>query len=1764
MVTGGPADRVPPGAPPEPLAVIGLSCRFPGGADSPDSFWELLTRGTDATRDGADRWAAYTTGGHDTAAVVRGTTSRGGFLHDIEGFDAAFFGISRREAELMDPQQRLLLELAWEAFEHAGIPPLGLAGSDCGVFVGVGSDDYGRRLLEDLPGIEPWTGIGAALCATANRISHSLDLRGPSLAVDTACSSSLVGVHLACQSLRSGESGLALAAGVNLMVAPGLSVTLDRAGATSPDGRSKSFDAAADGYGRGEGAGVLVLKRLADARRAGDPVLAVIRGSAVSQDGHTEGIMAPSGTAQAELLRRAYASCGIDPRTVDYVEAHGTGTVAGDPLEASALAAVLGAGRPAGRPCLIGSVKSNIGHLEAGSGMAGMIKTVLALRRAEIPPTLRFSGPNPAIPWADSGLRLTADRTPWPPGDRPRRAGVSSFGYGGTIAHVVLEEAPAVREEPAPGPADAVPRLFPLSARSGAAGRADAGRLADWLSGPGAQVPLGAVGHTLGSRRSHLEWRSAVVATGHKELTARLRGLAEGDSCPGTVTGGVPAEPGPGPVWVFSGHGAQWSGMGRDLLAGAPGFAAAVDRIGPAFAEELGVTARQLIEAGDIARVDLVQPMLFAVQLGLAAVWQSLGVRPAAVIGHSVGEIAAAVVAGMLSEEDGARLVCRRSALLRRVAGAGGMLMVGLPADAVAARLGGTGLVPAILASPHSTVVAGDTADIEAVAAALGRDEELVVRRVATDVAFHSPHMDPLLDELVAAAAQFTVSAPRVPVYSTALDDPRDGSARDGAYWAANLRNPVRFRHAVQAAAEDGFRVFLEVSAHPVTGHSLQETLEAAGAGESCVAGSLRRDRPEREQLLLNAGLLHCHGVPLDWPSLHPGGPPAPLPNRTWHRQRYWREPVARDTGRVRPEVSGRTLLGSRVTLAGSTPLDLWSGRADRESRPYPGSHTIQGVEIVPASVVLETFLRAGPDRDGEQALRDVAFAVPLTLEEAREIDVIAQDGTLRLHSRAAGPEPGDETRPWLTHATARRTGPAGSPPVPSADAGPGTALSPDLITRHLASVGVPGMAFPWQVHRLERTAGGLRAEVTAPDGSGTEPPAWAPLFDAALSIVPAAFSGPAVLRVVSAVARTWTAGRPPVRARIDVTVTGSVTAADAGADVRIADEDGRTVAVLEGVRYAGSGTGLRAAATPDELLHRTEWRPLPGGGTDAARAPLTLLLTGPDGPLRERLRSVAAAAGHRCLPVVGPEGLDAPQAPDGPVEVLVLPAEDTGGAQTAGRAGTGTEPDGGADGLAARNAWLLARTAQRMAAWPPGAGRLWSLTTGVREARDLTAVAQAARWGLGRVIAGEHPEIWGGTLDLGPDGADADLRAALEVIARRPDEDVIALRDGTPLAARLVRAAAPTGPTAPFRCRPDGSYLITGGLGSLGGAIGRRLVDRGARRLVLLGRGTLPPRTAWSHPRDADEARRIETVRGLEALGATVRVLSADIADTGAVAAALHPDALDMPPVRGVVHAAGVLDDRLLGRLDQDSLRAVLRPKAGGALTLARLFPPGSLDFLVHFSSCGQLLGLTGQAAYASANAFLDAMAVHDRARGASGTMSLGWTSWRGMGMAVNEAVDAELRASGVGDIAEAEAFGAWERAAGLDEPHLAVLRTVPLPAGATRPRLLADLATDTAEGPGPAGSECAGGIWELPPDELRARLHEETVTQVAQELRLDPAELEPDRSLLKSGMDSVLAIVIRRRLEARLGRKLPANLIWHRQTVAAVVDYLVDSARP
>ena len=1164
----------------EPVAVVGIGCRLPGDVRSPDEFWDLLTAGRNTTRPlPAERWLRYENRSPEDAAALRDAVRHGSFLDDIQGFDAEFFGLSPREAELMDPQQRILMETAWEALEHAGLPPHELAGTDAGVFMGVCTADYGGRLLEDLPQIEAWTGIGAATCAVANRISYSLDLRGPSMAIDTACSASLVALHLAAQSLRLGESDVALAGGVNLLVTPGQTLTLGTAGALAPDGRSKSFDASADGYGRGEGCGVVVLKRLSDARRDGDRVLALVIGSAVNQDGHTNGIMAPCGQAQEHVMSRACRQAGVAPSTVDYVEAHGTGTLLGDPLEAGALSSVYGAERAPGDPCLIGSVKSNIGHLEGAAGIAGVIKAVLALHRGEIPPSV-VDTLNPAIPWEESGLRLVTGPTAWPERGHPRRAGVSSFGYGGTVAHIVLEQAPPASE--APRAESAGERLFPLSAASERALRQYAGRLADRLD---PALDLASAGHTLALRRTHLARRAVVVAADRDQLAAGLRRLADDAPAETVLTGDVLPDPGPGPLWVFSGQGCQWPGMGRELLA-EPEFASLVDEVEPIFAEEIGFSPRRVLAGGELDSIDRVQTMIFVMQLGLARLWNAYGVTPRAVIGHSVGEIAAAVTAGAMSVADGARLICRRSRLLRQAEGKGAMVMAGLSFEEAAERLAGrTDLVAAIASAPGSTVLSGDVAAVEEVVNEWPADG-IMVRRVASDVAFHSPHMEPLAVELAAATADLPFGAPRIPMYTTALPDPRSTPVLDSAYWAANLRDPVRLAAATAAAAQDGYRVFLEISPHPVVAHSLTETLSEHGYEDVFVGTSLRRNQPETLTLLTAVGTAHCHGVEVDWRRLQPAGGLTDLPPYAWQHRRHWREAYTSDGNRGH-DPGSHTLLGAGTGVAGSDTR-IWRTSVADADRPYPGSHALNGVEIVPAAVLVNTFLHAAGGED--VTLTGVEMTHPLMTAERRQIQVVHEPPAIRLAARTpAGP--GEPDPAWLVHVTAEVAAPGQVKPDVLPDAGALTPIDPGFVHQRLAAVGVPSTGFDWTIETLLGGPGALRATVRTGD-----PQSWAPALDAVMSVAPCVFPGDPVLRMVVHIDELVLTGTPPETVVIDTAMDPS--AADT-VQALIADPDGRVLGHLKGLRYpvidapapdqddlsgpAESFTGL----TPEDLRDR-------------------------------------------------------------------------------------------------------------------------------------------------------------------------------------------------------------------------------------------------------------------------------------------------------------------------------------------------------------------------------------------------------------------------------------------------------------------------------------------------------------------------------------------------------------------------------------------------
>ncbi|MER7405897.1 type I polyketide synthase [Streptomyces sp. NPDC000070] len=871
--SSGPAEAVPvsraglPGGTAEPVAVVGVGCRLPGGVHGPDGYWRLLSEGVDAIRRvPEDRWRDF------TAFPPPEAHPYGGYLDDIAGFDADFFRITPREAAVMDPQQRILLEVVHEALDHAAVPAGSLAGTATGVFVGVSAPEYGQLTGADPAAVDPWAPAGGALSVTAGRLAYVLDTRGPSLAVDTACSSSLVAVHHACVSLRTGESDTVIAAGVNLLLSPAVTVAFRRAGALAPDGRCKPFSAAADGIGRGEGCAAVILKRLSDAERDGDRVLAVIRATAVNSDGRSNGLMAPNPAAQQALLESAYARAGLAAAHVDYVEAHGTGTPLGDPIEAGALGAVLGAGRDPDQPLLLGSVKGNLGHLESAAGIAGLVKTVLALHHDSIPPSLHCAQ---GTSLADERLRVVTEPEPWPRYGGTALAGVSGFGFGGTNAHVVLGEGPPglVPVRPAEEP---VARLYVLSDLDAGRVRDTAGRLADWLCESTAHPAD--VARTLAGRTGRGPVRAAVVARDRAGLTDALGALAAGRPDARVVTGDRDRV-GRGPVWVFSGYGSQWPGMGRRLLAEEPAFAAAVQKLDPQLAPECGLSLYDHLSSGTgLDRLDVAQPVLFGLQLALAELWRSYGVEPAAVIGHSMGEVAAAVCAGALDVADGARVIAVRARLLSGLSG-GAMAVVDLDdAELEFLERDFPGVHVAVHSSPRQKVVTGEEAAVAGLVRRLeGRGRAARAMRVVG--AGHSPQVDPLLPELADALSGIRGRRPRVPVYSTVLDDPRGDCVFDAAHWAANLRRPVRLDRALASAAADGHTAFVEISPHPVLTGAVADTVPDALA-----LATLRRDADGAEAFAGQLAALYVAGRRLPVPP----GRVVDLPVPRWRHVRHW------------------------------------------------------------------------------------------------------------------------------------------------------------------------------------------------------------------------------------------------------------------------------------------------------------------------------------------------------------------------------------------------------------------------------------------------------------------------------------------------------------------------------------------------------------------------------------------------------------------------------------------------------------------------------------------------------------------------------------------------------------------------------------------------------------------------------------------------------------------------------------------------------------
>ncbi|WP_153044937.1 type I polyketide synthase [Mycobacterium kansasii] len=1042
----------------EPVAVVGIGCRFPGDATDPDSFWDLLIEGRNAiSRVPADRWDADAFYDPDPLAPGRMTTKWGGFVPDVAGFDAEFFGITPREAAAMDPQQRMLLEVSWEALEHAGIPPDSLAGTRTGVMMGVYFNEYQSMLAASPENVDAYSGTGNAHSITVGRISYLLGLRGPAVAVDTACSSSLVAVHLACQSLRLRETDLALAGGVSITLRPETQIAISAWGLLSPQGRCATFDAAADGFVRGEGAGVVVLKRLTDAVRDGDRVLAVVRGSAVNQDGRSNGVTAPNTAAQCDVIADALRSGDVAPESVNYVEAHGTGTVLGDPIEFEALASTYGRGQGS---CALGAVKTNIGHLEAAAGIAGFIKAALAVQHATIPPNLHFSQWNPGIDAAPTRFFVPTENTAWPAtegGGGPRRAAVSSFGLGGTNAHVIIEQGPELTPASDAGShpdthPDAQVSTLVVTGKTAQRVAATAAVLAEWMDGPGAAVALADVAHTVNHHRARHAKHGIVVARQRAQAVAGLRALAAGQHSPGVVRP-LDGSRGPGTVFVYSGRGSQWAGMGRQLLADEPAFAAAVAELEPVFVEQAGFSLHEVIAGGlELVGIERIQLGLIGMQLTLTQLWRSYGVQPDLVIGHSMGEVAAAVVAGALTPAEGLRVTATRSRLMAPLSGQGGMAMLGLGAEQTEALIADYPQVTlGIYNSPRQTVIAGPTAQIDELIARV-RAQNRFASRVNIEVAPHNPAMDALQPQMRSELADLTPRTPTIPIISTTYENLDTRPAFDAEHWATNMRNPVRFQ---QAIARAGAQTFIEISAHPLLTQAIADTLEAARPEPAIYAniGTLQRDTDDTVTFRTNlyTALDHPPQTP------HPPEPHPAIPATPWQHTRHWITAAA-GAGRRTPN----TVAAPGQVRSENGALDDWCYELAWPARPAPDTETsnpARWLVVADAGLCAEMRRAAGADTRVE-LLAQAALAAdgdPGTLLEAlRDVDHV-------LYAPPVGDDPLDVAQAYRLFHAARR--------LSAAMTGSSSPAKLFIVTRNAQPVAegdraTPGHAVLWGLGR--------------------------------------------------------------------------------------------------------------------------------------------------------------------------------------------------------------------------------------------------------------------------------------------------------------------------------------------------------------------------------------------------------------------------------------------------------------------------------------------------------------------------------------------------------------------------------------------------------------------------------------------------------------------------------------------------------------------------
>ncbi|MDO8300150.1 type I polyketide synthase, partial [Lacisediminimonas sp.] len=1716
----------------EPIAIVGMSCRFPGGADDPEAYWQLLQQGRDAISEvPPEHWDVDAHYDADPAAPGKATTRYGGFVDHLKDFDAAFFGIAPREAQSLDPQQRLLLEVAWEAIESAGMTTADLAARTTGVYVGVCSDDYIHLLLgQGLEKIDAYLASGNAHSTTAGRLSYLFGLTGPCISIDTACSSSLVALHLACTSLRNRESDVALATGVNRIFLPLMAINFSKARMLSTDGRCKAFDISADGFVRSEGCGVVLLKRLSDAQRDGDRVLAVIRGSAVNQDGHTSSLTVPNGPAQQAVIRQALQAAQVTPGQISYLEAHGTGTSLGDPIEVGALGAVFGPSHSSERPLVVGSVKTNIGHAEAAAGMAGLIKVVLQLQHEEIAAHLHLRQANPYIDWKAWPIRIPTQAQPWAKGQEPRLAGISSFGFSGTNAHVIVEEAPdqeAVPDREATTTERPL-HLLALSAKTPQALQALAQSYEQVL----AQAQPNGVADicfTASTGRAHFEHRITVVADSAPSLAEQLAARRQAGDHTSAVHGGKTA-------FLFTGQGSQYAGMGRQLYETEPVFRAALEQCAQILAAhherpQLEVLYPAQQDAELIHQTAYTQPALFALEYALHQLWRSWGIVPDAVMGHSVGEYVAACVAGVFSLEDGLALIAARGRLMQQLPSGGVMVAVMAGEEQVRPVLAGqTAIAMAAINGPDSTVLSGPEAAMQALVAQL-ETQGINCTPLSVSHAFHSPLMAPMLAEFEQVANRIRYAAPALTVISNVTGEVATDAIATAAYWCEHILAPVRFADGMAALEVQGCDIFLECGPRPVL----------LGMGRQCLTQesatwlpSLRPGQGDWQVLLASLGALYERGASIDWRGFEQAYPQrrkVALPPYPFQRQHYWVEgstagAVTRASVAA-PELlapDASPLLGVKLELADGDTLYSQSVHADGG---WLAQHRIYDSVIMPAAGFAAMALAA---QGGAAQLDDVVFERPLIVGGACDVQLriqpdaaLAQAGEqrFRIYSRAQHAQ-----ADWQLHSYGRMGACAETPVQLDLDA-LRARLQPQpmqQVYERFISLGLDlGPAFKG-IKQLWRGAGEALAELRLPAelASGTHiEPIHPALLDACTQAGLGALGDDQEAMLYLPLQYRHISLQRSAPAHLfcyAVRVAADARAQTVTLDLRFTDAEGLVFGGITGfvIKRAPRQAMLRELGSGvARLLHGVRWQDMAVADVPPDAAAGRWLVLG------EANQGAALIAQLTAL--------------GGQVWSSEWRNMETQLAQAA------TAVDGSAESALPLQVLLLAPAAQDMDASlseavqavlrvtqtllsraNPAACRLTLVTQQAIAVGDQADVRpeQTALWGLGRALQSEQPQLGLQLIDIeAATAGDALGRALLD-----QGEAQLALRGTQILVPRLTPLALPPAPAPDMR--PEGSYLITGGLGALGVEACAWLLQQGARHVVLVSR------------RAPDDATRQRILSLAAEWDSQIDVQTADVADEAQVRELITQFGEQLPALAGVIHAAGVLDDGLVTEQSPERFARLFAPKVQGALHLHQATRHLPLDFFVLYSSVAALLGSPAQSSYAAANAFLDGLAQHRHAHGLCAT-SIAWGPWSGGGMAQSATVRANLAQMGLAllPVAQAQQALAQVLAAGL--PCAAVLQADWPRLGQranllTRPLLSLLLPQEAA-----ADSALLLQLRAVPAAGRQSLLQSHLQRELQAILRL-PQLPDPETGFFDLGMDSLMAVELRNRLKQQLGESV------------------------